>query len=381
MNITTKLTTRFNQLKEVAEKPEGKSIIQQLMEVARLKYSDTHLSLSNYAYLGLGDQKAYATADLKEFGGSYMKKHLHGLLNSPHWDAVVTDKLVLSSVLESCGIPSPKIYAAACRFKRKFGELPVFDSKKDLEVFLESSIPYPFFCKPIKGGSAKGCMRAESFSRETNKILLADGESITAATFIDRLEDPTGWGYLFQEAVVSNPSTQDLSGDSVTGCRVIALLDDNQPSIFRIVWKIPAQGNYVDNFVGGTTGNLLADVDVKNGKVTRIVSGAGKHLTVNPEKIVNNYHILGRQLPDWESLKELIRLAAPSFPGFRFQHWDIGFSNNGPIAYELNTAGDLDITELARGKGAYDDELKSFIAKFNNQAKRNYLASGTPVNS
>ncbi|MEX1058792.1 MAG: hypothetical protein WED11_13765, partial [Natronospirillum sp.] len=70
---------------------------------------------------------------------------------------------------------------------------------------------------------------------------------------------------------------------------------------------------------------------------------------------------------------------ALAFPGFRFQHWDVGLTSRGPIVYELNTAGAVYGLELARGAGVFDVELKHFLAQYGNQATRWRFAGGPPV--
>ena len=70
--------------------------------------------------------------------------------------------------------------------------------------------------------------------------------------------------------------------------------------------------------------------------------------------------------------------AALAFPGFRIQHWDVGITSRGPIVYELNTAGNPDIGQLAKGSGFYDDKLKAFMKRVADSGRRTKFV-GTPV--
>lgn len=371
---------RYGQLYQSVSAPDAKPLLKQISEIAQLRRGTTRLSAAHYFWMNLGSQTLYQGVDLASFGGTYQTIALHRKLNSPHWDAIVTDKLVMWAVFSKSNIPQPKIYGAACRFKRQMGELPIFNDKMSLLAFLRDSIAYPFFCKPVKGGSAKGCQRVESYNSENDRLVLANGSDMSTEDFVNSLEDPEGWGFLFQEAVLPHPDSEAICGKAVSGCRVIMLVGDDGPKIFRVVWKLPAKGNHVDNFVRGTTGNLLADVDRQTGRVKRLISGTHTRLKVNPRFPGSERDLIDEQIPDWEELKAVMESAALSFPGFRFQHWDVGLTSKGPVIYELNTAGDLYLTELAKGEGVYDEELKAFLRQYGNQATRWHLAGGVPVN-
>jgi hypothetical protein len=341
-----------------------KSFLRQLREIIKLRLGPTKLYSSEYFFYALFDQDLYGDdVDLSAFCGAHMKDWLHEQLNSPLWDAVVTDKFIVSRVFRSAGIPHPEIYAVACRFPRNCGNVPMFQSARDLADFLRKDIPFPFFAKPIKGGSASGCLRAEAYDSATDRLELADGSHVEVDKFVASLDDQTGWGFLFQEAMVGHKETADLCGNSVSGCRVVALLDDDKAYPVRVIWKIPARGNYTDNYVHGNSGNLLADIDLASGTARRVVSGAGLNLKINPTHPDTGATVLGRRLPEWEALLELVRVAAPAFPGFRVQHWDIGVTSKGLVAFELNSAGDLDLVDLPHGTGFYDSQLKEFMAR------------------
>jgi hypothetical protein len=364
-------------------KPTGKgkkSILRQLREIIKLRYGPTKLHSSEYFYYSLFDKDVYGDdVDLSAFCGTHMKEWLHQQLNSPLWDAVVTDKFIMSQVFQSTGVPHPDIYAVACRFPRNCGDVPVFRSARDLADFFRKDIPFPFFGKPIKGGSASGCLRVEAYDSSSDRLQLADGSHVEVDDFVASLDDQAGWGFIFQEAVVGHEETADLCGSSVSGCRVVALLDDDKAYPIRVIWKIPARGNYTDNYVHGNSGNLLADIDLVSGTARRVVSGSGLNLKINPTHPDTGATVLGRRLPEWDALLDMLQVAVPAFPGFRLQHWDIGLTSKGLVAFELNTAGDLDLVDLPHGAGFYDSRLKEFMARVEPSGRRVRL-KGAPVN-
>lgn len=379
-SILKRAALRYGQLQQSITAPDAKPFLQQLREIWTLRKSAARISADQYFLMNFGSKNLYRDVDLASFGGTYQTVALHKQLNSPNWDAASTDKLVMSSIFSACDIPQPKLYAVASRYKRQMGDVPFLHNRAALIDFIKTRISYPFFCKPLKTNSASGCERVESFDRDNIRLTLADGRQLSPEDFVDGLKDPEGWGYLFQEAMLPHPDTLDVANGAVSGCRIVVLARDEGPQLFRVVWKIPARGNYVDNFVRGRTGNMAADVDPETGTVRRLIAGTYTQLKVNP-LLPGGRNIVGEQLPLWEEVKALVEKAALAFPGFRFQHWDVGLTSRGPVIYELNTAGGLSLVELARGEGIFNAEFRQFLAQYGRQATRWHLAGGPPVGS
>jgi len=375
----SKIRKIISDLFRISALPEGKSFATQIREFLTLKFGPTSLMVQDYYWYNLANKDLYKEVDLTTFGGHFMTLDLHKRLNNALWDAVVTDKLIMAMVFSSTGIPHPKMYAAACHFARSYGDLPVFSTKQELSNFLVDGMCYPFFCKPIKGGSGEGCYRVEAFDSEKKQLRLADGSHLSITNFLETLVDPTGWGFLFQEAVLPHPDTAEICGSAVSGCRIVMLLDDERTRPFRVVWKIPIGDCHIDSFTDGGSGNLAADVDIETGRVSRAVSGIGTDLRVISHHPDTGANIVGTKVPEWERMMTMIKKASLAFSGFRFQHWDVGLTSSGPIVYELNTAGALSILEMAKGSGVYDAELKAFIECNAEEGRRPKFVGMAPV--
>ena len=378
----TRLFSKFqillHEMLKISSLPDGKPIGRQIHEILRLKYGPTKLSASNYYDYNLGNKRIYHDVDLTTFGGEYMKSHLAKLLNSPEWEVIAKDKFITSVIFSSMGVPQPELYAVACRFARDFGSVKTFSTEEEVSNYLKQDIPYPFFCKPVRGSTGSGCQRVEAYDSKLSQLRLADGSDISISAFLHSLVDHTGWGFLFQEALLPHPDTAEICGDSVSGCRFCILLDDETAHPFSVTWKLPAKGNYIDNFAEGTLGTLLADVDVETGRVTRVVSGFGSDLKVCSKHCDTEIEIVGMKVPDWERMKEILVKTAKGFPGIRFQHWDVGLTSKGPVIYELNSTGGLAVLELARGRGVYDTTLKLFINDYCTEGSRRLKSVGLP---
>ena len=85
-----------------------------------------------------------------------------------------------------------------------------------------------------------------------------------------------------------------------------------------------------------------------------MVRGVGADLTVCTTHPDTGALFVGTALPDWIKLRNLVTKAACVFPGIRTQSWDIALTDQGPVFLEVNYGGDLNLAQLAEGRGVLD---------------------------
>ena len=354
-----------NQLRTMASvHSTHKHVLLQLSEAACLRLSSRRVGMGEYIGQAMYDRRLYPHGRLSSFGGWWFKERIHARLNNLRWEGMVTDKLMLYALFRQFGLPHPAVRAAAWGRARACGEVPVFDTPDALALFLreEAGSLYPLFCKPVKGCYGQGAALIEDHEKEGNLLRFSDGTRRHDLDFLQALEDD-GWGYLLQDAVRPAPETRPVCGDRVSGLRVIMLLDDDGAFPFRAAWKIPTGGNVTDTFRAGALGNMAGAVDVDSGRVLRTVSAHGVGFRLNQPHPDTGCRVTGMKVPGWEDVVDLLRRAAECFPGFRWQHWDVGLGANGPVLFELNSAGNTDLIQIAYGEGILTEELKAFLAR------------------
>ena len=99
---------------------------------------------------------------------------------------------------------------------------------------------------------------------------------------------------------------------------------------------------------------MVAALDTMTGQIKRVVCGVGADLTECTAHPDTGSVLVGTALPDWIKLRNLVTKAACVFPGIRTQSWDIALTNRGPVCLELNYGGDLNLPQLAEGRGVLD---------------------------
>ena len=123
-----------------------------------------------------------------------------------------------------------------------------------------------------------------------------DGRCADVACLADEIAAHYSSGYLFQALAAPHPEIARLCGPRLATVRMLTLLTEAGPQLFRAAWKIPTGGHAADNF--WRPGNLLAALDLADGRVRRAVSGAGvdgREIAVHP---ANGVMLPGLQQPE-----------------------------------------------------------------------------------
>jgi hypothetical protein len=166
-------------------------------------------------------------------------------------------------------------------------------------------------------------------------------------------------GFVIQRRLTPDPRLVGRFGPCLWSVRVIMLLTPVGPLLHRAVAKIATGQNPADNF--WRRGNIVGAIDTQTGQIMSVVQGSGADMAINVPHPDTGRPITGTAIPDWKALSALMELAARLFPGIRTQSWDIALTDKGPIALEVNFGGDLNLTQLASGKGVLDDTYREHL--------------------
>lgn len=339
-----------------AHSQTGKSIGSQFWECRRLRYGFGKLSRSDYYDYRLFDD-ALTFADKQRFVGFDTGFHINATLNKATWKVFADDKLLFYAACQGLEIPVPVLQGVFDVRRRRFGDVPVIATETELLMFLRERVVYPFFCKPSFGQWGDDTAAVESFDDERSELALLNGKRIALPTFVADLKAARG-GYVIQELVRPHAELEAMCGPAVSTVRMMTITGEDGPKLFGAVWRIPSRGNWTDNFHKGMSGNMLGLIDPESGRVVRFTAGMGLTLREMERHPDTQAPMLGRILPNWAAARELALRGAASFPGYQFHHWDVAFSNRGPVALELNFNGGVDIYQLVSHRGVFHGLLE-----------------------
>lgn len=263
--------------------------------------------------------------------------------------ALTRDKLITYSILRLHQFPFPDIKAIG-HVARSFPGAVSLGSVKEISVYLETQAEFPIFMKPIAGNGGAGSIWVDAYT--DGMLQLRNGKTIPLDQYFER------WlcreGILLQAVARPHPEILSRFGPRLATARVVVLMSDGGPLIHRAALRIPTGTNMVDNFLHGASGNLLGDIDIGSGVVSNVIGKNGTGLETMATHPDTGEQIIGCVLPDWQKAKNMCIRAAPLFPGIMYQSWDIAFTDAGPQTIEVNSGGDVDVLQLASGRGIAD---------------------------
>jgi hypothetical protein len=357
----------------------GKAVAAQLAELVALRLGPGRLRPLHYYQYDLYDDARFPRSVKREFM-DWPVARLGDRLNDPEWRGLSKDKLTFYSFLRGAGISHPPVLAVYHPGGRHCGDVPRLRAPAALAEHLRTRIAYPFFGKPVFGTLGRGASLVESYDRASDTLRLADGKSLAVDEYVrrfaerfvrDRTSVASADGYLLQAAVAQHPALRPIIGDRVSTLRMVVLVYDDGPRLFRVVWRVPTRGQIVDNFSDGAAGNVLGLVDREQGVVRRALHGRGtaaaRRDLRGPGAVIEAHPdtgqpLIGLRLPCWDEALALCLTAAASVPRVRYQSWDVALGPGGPTIIELNFNGH--VTQPGQDRGFLDPELRAFLAKY-----------------
>ena len=264
--------------------------------------------------------------------------------------ALTADKLIAYGILQLHDFAFPRIQAIG-HPARSFPGAVSLRTVQDVTDYLANKAEFPLFMKPIAGNGGAGSVWVEGYA--DGMLQLRNGDTIDVGQYFER------WlcreGILLQAVARPHPELAVRFGPRLATARVVVLIGENGPLVHRAVLRIPVGKNMIDNFRHGATGNLLGAIDVDTGVLFNVIGRKGARLEPVPAHPDTGQQIVGCTLPDWQQAVAMCLRAAPLFPGIMYQSWDIAFTDGGPQTIEVNSGGDVDVLQLASGRGIADE--------------------------
>jgi hypothetical protein len=356
MNLTAEMRQMYWALRQhgrVVKRQDGVGLLRQLGEMALLRAGPGRLIPWDYyrmrvyrPELPLARKRTYVSN--KRFASRYAE-----------WAMLADDKLLGYTLLEAQGIRVPRVLAI-CHKVRVHGACPALRDAGQIAHWLAQA-QYPFIVKPIGGMYSKGFALLEGFDAATGTLHLGDGTRIGLQAFSAQCAAAAD-GMLFQELIVAHPGIAREFGPRVSTLRLVVLLDDAGPRLFRALWKIVGGDNVADNY--WRAGNCLARLDARTGRIEQCTTGVGPYMRVVERHPDTGRPFKGFGVPCYDQAVELTLHAARAFVGLPMQAWDIAVTPDGPMPLEVNAVGSLFLPQMADARGLYEaDEFRALVRR------------------
>jgi len=154
---------------------------------------------------------------------------------------------------------------------------------------------------------------------------------------------------LVEQCVERHPD-MIFGNKSVNTVRVVTLLDrQGKPHIIAAYLRAGVGDSVVDN---GYSGGVSYNVDAKLGVITEpgMLVGGEKDIIVHPQ---TDIVMVGRQIPHWDKVIDIVTRAAKVHPACRYVGWDVAIRPDGIEFIEGNNRANIEIYEGFSRTGYY----------------------------
>jgi len=334
------------------------------LESAKLRFSSPgRLGFTEYLDLALYRSDWYGAETKEAFAGWRLIRKIEnsGVVNGTAWRVFGADKLTFSQICQSAGIPVPTIFALYTCGHREVGSIYKARTAQDLVKHLSNQGIAVAFLKPVQGIYGRGAHILEL--REEDRLTL----SVKSSNGVKEMHVGSYQEYLVaiagrhaqvlcQEVLQPHPALAELTGGGISGVRCGIVKKDDVATCYMAVLKVNNGANVTDNFEHGESGNLLANIDLKTGRVDRVLSNTGLLAIEIQKHPLTRMPILDFHVPFWHEIVSMAMRVVEVFPGIRLAGVDIGITPAGPVVFEINTPGDFDLLQLAARKGVLSIE-------------------------
>lgn len=160
------------------------------------------------------------------------------------------------------------------------------------------------------------------------------------------------------EEIISQHSGMVFGNTSVNTIRTMTLTDKNgKGHVLKAILRAGVGDTDVDNYAEGGS---IYEVDLETGVIcTRGMSKAGKSHIKHPG---TDIVMLGYQIPNWDKVMEVSRMAAEMIPQVGIIGWDVAITKTGTDLIEGNHNPDYELYEYL-GSSGYLEVFKDIMMK------------------
>lgn len=345
------LSSYLDTAAQIATRTRGSRLLALMrMLAAKARFG---LSASEYGQYGLYDS---AFVRLGDYQTKKQTTALFDRINPLAERPQVEDKLRFHRLCLQIGLPVPVLHAVLSRRGTQgISDFPLHRGFSEVVERFRSVAEARLILKPQNDALGTGVRfvrlrHGEVFDIEDRPLAM---ETFCAALDADMARDD----YLVQEFVRPHPAMAVLgSGKALGTLRILAYLRDGEVELLYALARIPCGNNPHDNFSGGRTGNLIAAVDTRDGRLNAAYGRRDPRFDRLMERFERNPDtgrpIEGQAVPQWEEIRNVVERAARTFPSLPVLGWDFALSDAGVVIIEANSNPDIIGAQVCAGVGA-----------------------------
>jgi hypothetical protein len=254
--------------------------------------------------------------------------------NPESWDSLLSDKTIFYKFCSVADIPTPKVLGYFFKSSPGWSHTGrLLPGRDEWESFFEKECAPEFVIKPNRGFYGSGI---QIYAREGSSFVDPAGVRFTAASLYDAMKQDRRYSaFVVQERFRNHPELMKLSGtEGLQTVRIITRIGrGGECRILYTYLKTIVGNNLTDNFVHGTSGNLMVEASLGDGKLTEVVGTGSPKIPSHPS---SGIPFRGFRLPLWEEACQLARDSAQKFAPVGTIGWDVAIGESRPVIIEGN---------------------------------------------
>jgi len=271
------------------------------------------------------------------------------------------DKIKFNQHCEKHGIPHIRtVYSDS--------QEPLLSDQASRERFIQSieSGPDSLFFKFIDGAHGYGAFSAKRVDGTWHYA----GQSGSVEDLYEFCQSNKGHniGWLVQPELKTHSDLRAIASmEALSTARIVTCMTPAGPEVMFALFKLARGDNPHDNFTLGSTGNMVAEIDIDTGTLGPAKGSLNSDypsimsFAIDPE---TGHKIAGRKMPFWAEAKQILLHAQGTLPDLKTLGWDLAITDDGPVVVETNTNYGGELVEIAYGRGlkpSFLEKLKTLV--------------------
>lgn len=274
-------------------------------------------------YIRLGLYRA-DTGDARTFLPSALADRKRRRLQDVDAQRTLGDKHLFHTEMAAAGVPLADLALTVSDGKCIAPDGSALST--DAAQALLADAPYDLISKPANGAGGAG-------------VRLVDD---TAGALAMAVSDTTTT--LFEERLKPHPAMAPLFCGAINTIRIDTTLEDGIWRHSGASIRLGRRDEVVDN---GPAGGLVANIDVKTGRLTGTLHNLQKgRISIGDRHPDTGAPLTDFQLPDWDAMCAITRHAADVAKGAVTIGWDMALTDRGPVVIEGNAGWNINMLQL-----------------------------------
>jgi Sugar-transfer associated ATP-grasp len=258
-------------------------------------------------------------------------------INAGSAATMLEHKSVFYPYCMALGVPVPRLFAIVERDCAWTAQGKILPDGEAWRRFIETEAA-DLVVKPSRGVYAQDVWVLQ---RRGPFLIGENGEELTTDELLARIRNNRRYdSFIVQQRIRNHPVLEALSGTRAlqTLRMVTAVESDGDATVLLAELRIICGTAVFDNFVCGSSRNLLADIDLSSGRLGRVIgaSAGGLGTEVITHHPQTGREFSGLQIPHWTDAVMLLKDIALKFLPMRTIGWDVAITADGPVVIEGN---------------------------------------------